>query len=344
MSSPRPSLEEAYTKLSRLLSDESMSAQQRSIVGSLLSTIDHLALAGSDLLDLKIADTALQEMSDAFDMFRPYRHVKKLTMFGSARTKAHDPIYELAVRLAERLADHDWMVITGAGPGIMEAGIEGAGADRSFGVNILLPFEQGANALIALDPKLVEMRYFFTRKLMMVKESDAYAVLPGGFGTLDEVFELLTLLQTGKAQPAPLVLVDTPASGYWEAWNTFLSDHAVASGYISAEDEALYRIVQSTDDAIEEITRFYANYDSLRMVGANMIVRCHVTPTPEQVEQLNDEFADILLAGRIETTGPTSAEQATQDRLELPRLTMQFDRMHYGRLRTMIDRLNSFVL
>ena len=167
-------------------------------------------------------------MAEAFRVFRPYRHIRKITMFGSARTKPEDPVYVLARNLAARLAAADWMVVTGAGPGIMAAGLEGAGREHAFGVNIRLPHEEDANPFIAQDPKLVEMRYFFTRKLMLIKESHAYAVLPGGFGTQDEAFELLTLLQTGKAEPAPVVMVETPGGTYWHAWLRFVEDEAVA--------------------------------------------------------------------------------------------------------------------
>ncbi len=195
-----------------------------------------MAREGTSVGDLKIANAALAEMAEAFRVFRPYRHIRKLTMFGSARTRPDDPVYILARNLAARLAAADWMVVTGAGPGIMAAGLEGAGRDHAFGVNIRLPHEGDANPFIAQDPKLVEMRYFFTRKLMLIKESHAYAILPGGFGTQDESFELLTLLQTGKAEPAPVVMVETPGGTYWHGWLRFLEEEAIAAGWISPED------------------------------------------------------------------------------------------------------------
>ena len=181
----------------------------------MIGSLGDMAREGTSVGDLKIANAALAEMAEAFRVFRPYRHIRKITMFGSARTKPDDPIYILARDLAAKLAAADWMVVTGAGPGIMAAGLEGAGRDHAFGVNIRLPHEGDANPFIAQDPKLVEMRYFFTRKLMLIKESHAYAVLPGGFGTQDESFELLTLLQTGKAEPAPVVMIETPGGTYW---------------------------------------------------------------------------------------------------------------------------------
>ena len=183
-----------------------------------------LAAEGTDRLDLKIVNAALKEMAEGFEVFAPYRHVRKVTMFGSARTLPTDPLYSQARDLAALLAGHGWSTVTGAGPGIMAAGLEGAGPDHAFGINIRLPFEQGANAFIAEDPKLVSMKYFFTRKLLLIKESDGYAVLPGGFGTLDEAFELLTLIQTGKAEPAPVVLLEIPGGGYWQAWERFVTD------------------------------------------------------------------------------------------------------------------------
>jgi uncharacterized protein (TIGR00730 family) len=313
---------------------------QRALLISLLKTVRDMAKPQTDVWDLKIADAALAEMVDAFEVFRPYRHVPKLTMFGSARTLPHDPIYTLAVELAAQVAEDGWMVITGAGPGIMEAGIEGAGPDRSFGVNILLPFEKGANSLIALDPKLIEMRYFFTRKLMMIKESDAYAVLPGGYGTLDEAFELLTLLQTGKAQPAPLVLVEVAGGTYWGGWERFVNEQALAGGYVSPEDDSLYRIVNSVDEAMEEIHGFYRNYHSIRMVGSTMIIRMKQLPSPAELKAINVEFADIVLTGTIRPTEPMGPERSSNDNLELERLSLRFNLMHFGRLRQLINRLN----
>jgi uncharacterized protein (TIGR00730 family) len=342
MSDGKGASDDLYAQLDRALSNDELGGFQRDLLVSLVRTVIDLANPATDLLDLKIADAALGEIVAAFEIFRPYRHIPKLTMFGSARTQEHDPIYALAVALAERIAADDWMVITGAGPGIMQAGIEGAGSERSFGVNILLPFEQGANPLIALDPKLVEMRYFFTRKLMMIKESHAYAVLPGGYGTLDEAFELLTLLQTGKAQPAPLVFVETPGGNYWDAWQSFLEREALGNGYVSPEDESLYKIVKTVDEAVDEIHGFYANYHSVRMVGRFMVIRMKRLPPPDALEQLNREFADIVVEGSIEPSEPLGPERSSDDHLELARLKLVFNRMHYGRLRQFIDALNQY--
>lgn len=319
---------------------EDLSSAQRDLVASLLATVGDLAHAETDLLDLKIADTALAEMVEAFELFRPYRQVPKLTMFGSARTRPDDPVYVLAKELAAHLASEGWMVVTGAGPGIMQAGAEGAGLAHSLGVNIKLPMEQGANPFIDKDSKLVEMRYFFTRKLILVKESAAYAALPGGFGTLDEVFELLTLLQTGKAQPAPLVLVETEGTTYWHGWRSFVETQAVAAGYISEEDRSLYRVVSTVAEAMEEIDFFYSNYHSSRFVGDRLVIRLATLPSDDQLTVLNAEFADIVLSGSIRPTEPLGPEVATNDVLHLPRLSLRFNRTHYGRLRQLIDALN----
>jgi len=317
-----------------------LTASQAALVRSLLTTVGALAQRGTHTLDLKIADAALREMAEAFSVFGPYRDVAKVTMFGSARTQPDDPVYVLARELAERLADDGWMVVTGAGPGIMQAGTEGAGRERSFGVNIKLPMEQGANPIIAADSKLVEMHYFFTRKLILVKESDAYVILPGGFGTLDEAFELLTLLQTGKAQPAPVVLVETPGEGYWHQWQEFIDQQAIASGYVSHEDADFYSVVSSVDQAMEVIEGFYRVYHSSRMVGDLLVLRLKVAPTAAELAELNLRFADIVLEGEIRPIAPMPPEVSSDDHLDLPRLGLRFNRLHFGRLRQLIDALN----
>jgi uncharacterized protein (TIGR00730 family) len=309
---------------------------------AILGTVVHMAEEGTDSLDLKLASAALAEMAEAFRVFRPYRHGMKVTFFGSARTLPDDPLYLQARRLAQRMAQAGWMVVTGAGPGIMAAATEGAGRQLSLGVNIRLPHE-AANPFIAQDPKLVEMRYFFTRKLMLIKESDAYAVLPGGFGTLDEAFELLTLLQTGKAQPAPLVLLDVPHGDYWSGWQNFVDTQVTSRGLVNAEDHALYRITTDVDQAAGELLGYYRNYHSCRWVGDLLVVRLRQAPTRAQLADLNQRFGDIVAGGAIRPTKPLSPERAGGDHLELARLALRFDRRHYGRLRQLIDALNSLV-
>jgi len=325
-----------------LVAESGLTRQQGSLVASMLETVLHLAGSDSDTLDLKIVDTALQEMAEAFEVFRPWRATRKATMFGSARTAPDDPVYVLARDLARELASQGWMIVTGAGPGIMAAGTEGAGRDRSFGVNIRLPHEQGANTFIAQDPKLVEMRYFFTRKLMMTKESNAYVVLPGGFGTLDECFELLTLLQTGKAEPAPVVLVETPGGGFWHGWLRFLEQEVVSRGYVWPVDLAFFKIATSVREAATEIQRYYRNYHSIRWVGDLLVLRLQRLPSEEALASLSDEFADIMTAGRLRATKPLPPERSANDHLELERVALRFDKLSYARLRALIDALNEY--
>jgi uncharacterized protein (TIGR00730 family) len=321
-----------------LFKDDALSAPQARELRAMIDSLGDLAREGTSVGDLKIANVALAEMAEAFRVFRPYRHVRKITMFGSARTRPDDPVYILARNLAARLAAADWMVVTGAGPGIMAAGLEGAGRDHAFGVNIRLPNEGDANPFIAQDPKLVEMRYFFTRKLMLIKESHAYAILPGGFGTQDESFELLTLLQTGKAEPAPVVMVETPGGTYWHGWRHFVDEEAVAAGWVSPEDRALYKITNTVEEASEEILGFYRNYHSCRWVGDLLVLRVQTLPSKAELADLNKRFADIVTRGSIRTAGPFPPER--NDHPELPRLALRFDRFHFSRLRLLIDAIN----
>jgi hypothetical protein len=325
------------------LLDSAGVTERRDLYRSIIGTVVHLAEERTDPLDLKLARAALAEMAEAFRVFRPFRKEQKVTFFGSARTLPDDPLYVQARRLAERMAHHGWMVVTGAGPGIMAAGMQGAGRERSLGVNIRLPHEQGANEFIAQDPKLVEMRYFFTRKLMLIKESDGYAVLPGGFGTLDEAFELLTLLQTGKAQPAPLVLLDVPGGTYWEGWRSFLEDEVISGGLVSPEDRSLYVITSDVDEAATELLGFYRNYHSCRWVGDLLVIRLRVAPSRAELTALTERFSDIVASGSIRPTKPLGPERSSSDHVELPRVALRFDRIHYGRLRQLIDALNVLV-
>jgi uncharacterized protein (TIGR00730 family) len=294
-------------------------------------------------LDLKIASAAVTEMREAFAMFAPYKEIPKVSIFGSARTKPDDPLYEQTRCVAANLADAGWMVVTGAGPGIMEAGMEGAGRERSIGVSIRLPFESGANSIIAGDEKHVAMKYFFTRKLMLVKESAAFVCLPGGFGTLDETFELLTLTQTGKGVPVPIVFLDTPGDPYWEQVHRFVEDQLVSRGLVSANDTALYKITDSADEAADEVRRFYANYHSIRSIGDDLVIRMRQAPTDEQLDALNVEFAHLVKSGSIRRTDPYSVERRQNDHVDLPRIVMEFNQRGYAELRGLIDRLNSYV-
>src|SRR5215510_7894737 len=246
--------------------------------------------------DLKLANAALKEMRYAFAVFEPYRSARKAAIFGSARTTRDDPLYDQTLRLARELSEADWMVITGAGPGIMEAGIEGAGAANSFGVSIRLPFEAATTQFLADDPKLVNFRYFFTRKVTFVKEAHAFVLLPGGFGTLDEAFELLTLVQTGKSVPAPIVLLDVPGGTYWQTWLEFMNREPRDRHYISPEDADLFCITDDVRVALAEVTGFYRNYHSLRFVEGHLVLRMQRVPSNDALASLNAEFADIVVS------------------------------------------------
>ena len=338
--------------------DEDLSLQELGAIGEILDTIptprdrrlveDLIKTAlgfvhdGTDTLNLKIAASALREMREAFEMFQPYTGADKVAIFGSARTKPEDPLYAQARDVAARLAAEGWMVITGAGPGIMQAGMEGAGREKSIGVSIRLPFEQGANPIIAGDSKYVSMKYFFTRKLMLIKEAKAFVCLPGGFGTLDETFELLTLTQTGKGVPVPIVLLDTPGDPYWEAAADFMRDQLVTRGLVRPEDLDLFLVTDSAEAAVREISGFYANYQSLRFVGDNLVIRLRREPTDAQIAELNAGFGHLCVSGSIERTGPLSVEVREHDVADLPRIMFRFAKHGFGDLRNMIDLLNSF--
>ena len=295
-----------------------------------------------DTLDLKIAAAALAEMREAFSVFAPYRDVPKVTVFGSARTATNDPLYAQATEIAKLLAARGWMVVTGAGPGIMQAAMEGAGRERSIGVSIRLPFEQGANPVIAGDEKYVSMKYFFTRKLILVKESRAFVCLPGGFGTLDETFELLTLTQTGKGLPVPIIFLDMEGDSFWESVDELVRNQLVTRNLVSAADTHLYYVTDSCADACREIERFYANYDSIRYVGNQAVIRLQKAPTDDQLAVLSEQFAHLIASGRVERTDPLAVELRQADRVELPRIRFQFAKHKYGDLRAMIDVLNTF--
>jgi uncharacterized protein (TIGR00730 family) len=260
-------------------------------------------------------------------------------VFGSARTPSDDSNYQLAKVLARRMAEAGWMVVTGAGPGIMSAANEGAGQESSFGVNIVLPFEAKPNPFIASDPKLINFKYFFTRKLMFMKEAEAFVLFPGGFGTLDELFELLTLSQTGKSDLHPIVMIEAGSGGYWTDVDRTLKEALLTRGYIDRDDVGLYHITESIDDAVAHIQHFYRIYHSQRYVDGKLILRLNTDIPNEKIAQLNQEFGDILRAP-IERTTASSGEKQDADVPQLPRLRLDFDRSHFGRLRRLIDRLN----
>jgi uncharacterized protein (TIGR00730 family) len=315
-------------------------AEHPDLVFELVVSALRLAQDRASRGDLKIANSALKEMRYAFHVFEPYRGQRKVAIFGSARTMPDDPLYEQARAFAEAMAARDWMVITGAGPGIMSAGIEGAGTENSFGVNIRLPFEASTSQFIADDPKLINFRYFFTRKLAFMKESHGFVLLPGGFGTMDEAFELLTLVQTGKSHPAPIVLLEVPGGTYWAGWRDFVEKELAGRGLISPDDLGLVRVTDDVNDAVDEIEGFYSNYHSLRFVDRALVLRLRRLLSEAELERINEEFADIITQGRIEVAQPSAAEVADHDHVELARLRFRFDRTHWARLRRLIDALN----
>ncbi|MCU1396259.1 MAG: hypothetical protein JWM34_4687 [Ilumatobacteraceae bacterium] len=317
-------------------------AADRRLAADLLTASAGMIADHPATLDLKIAASAVMEMRDAYDVFAPYHDRRKVTIFGSARTTVADPLYAQARDVAAHLADHDWMVVTGAGPGIMQAAMEGAGRDHSIGVAIRLPFEQGANPVIAGDAKYVSMKYFFTRKLMLVKESSAFICLPGGFGTLDETFELLTLTQTGKGVPVPIVFLDTPGDPYWERVAELVDEQLVARGLVAAADTKLYSVTDTCEAAVAEISRFYSNYDSLRYVGDQLVIRMQRAPDDTQLAELNATFGHLCTSGSIERTSPLPLEVKENDRVGFARIAFVFSKHGYGDLRLLIDTLNTY--
>ncbi|MGK2949857.1 MAG: TIGR00730 family Rossman fold protein [Acidimicrobiales bacterium] len=320
---------------------ESGATANRDVLRDILRTAAGLAGDDADRLDLKITAAALKEMRAAFAMFAPLKATPKVTIFGSARTHPDDPLYDQARSLARHLAEAGWFVVTGAGPGIMAAGAEGAGRDMAIGISIRLPFEEAPSEILADGDRVVAMKYFFTRKLMLIKESSAFVCLPGGFGTQDETFELFTLLQTGKATPTPVVLLDVPGGTYWKRWVEYVEDELVAGGLVSPEDHELYLVTDDVDAAVAEVQRFWHSYHSIRWVGDRLVVRLKQAPTPAEVAQLDERFRDLLVDGHIEASDPLPPEVSDRDHLDLPRLVMRYDPRRAGRLRALIDAVNA---
>jgi uncharacterized protein (TIGR00730 family) len=307
----------------------------------MLETCLKLLRDGARLGDVKLLNAALRELRYAFKVFAPYRNVRKVSIFGSARTKQDAPQSRAALEFARRITEAGFMVITGAGGGIMHACQEGAGKERSFGVNIRLPFEQGANEVISNDPKLLTFRYFFTRKLMFIKEAEAAALFPGGFGTHDEAYECLTLVQTGKTHPLPIVFIDAPRGTYWKTWKRYVEDHLLRQRLISPEDMSLFKVTSSVDEAVAEITGFYRVYHSSRNVGRYLALRLNRPVSDELVAALQREFRDIVVSGELVQRAALDDEDDEPEIAALPRLVFHFDRTHFGRLRQLIDRLNA---
>ncbi len=291
--------------------------------------------------DLKLFNRSLKELRYAARVFAPYRKAKKIVVFGSARTKPTEPEFAAAEDFARKMRDElGFMTITGGGEGIMGAAQRGAGREQSFGLNIRLPFEQHANETIEGDPKLINFNYFFTRKLNFAKESDAIALFPGGFGTMDEGFEILTLMQTGKGRIIPMVMVDRPGGGYWKTWFSFLGEYLLKLGLVSKDDFHLFKITDSVDEAVAEIRQFYRNYVSSRWVGNRLVMRLQKRLASSAVAKLNAEFADMFDASKIEQGSPLPEEQNEPEIAHLPRLVFTPHRKNFGRMRRLIDAIN----
>jgi uncharacterized protein (TIGR00730 family) len=331
--------EAANRLITELLDTAGVPVDRRGYLQQLLTTVMKLHEDGASIGDLKITNTALKELRYAYKVFAPYRDVRKVTVFGSARTPRTEAAAVAACLFGRRMVDEGWMVVTGAGAGIMGAAQEGAGAERSFGLNIRLPFEQEANPWIASDPKLITFKYFFTRKLFLVKEASALALFTGGFGTMDEAFEALTLLQTGKSSLIPIVLVEAGPKPYWRIWDRWTQGTLVERGLIDPSDGALYRIVDTVDDAVAEILRFYRVYHSSRIVGDNLVYRLRHALTTEQIADIQRDFEDIL-KGRVDQS-PGPVPQELDEYPDLPRLILPFNRTSYSRLRQLIDFINT---
>ncbi len=321
------------------LLEEYAPSSQHDLLSQMMVTICRLANDGADRGEIKILNTALKELRYAFKIFKPYGDIPKVTIFGSSRTAEDHPEYLQAQQFAERIEKEGWMVITGAGDGIMRAGHHGAKRESSFGVAISLPFEQATNDIIADDPKCINFKYFFTRKLLFVKEAQAVVLFPGGLGTQDENFETLTLIQTGKAELVPVVLCDAPGGSYWTSWREYVEQQLLAKGMIGEEDMNLFKITDDIEVAIQEILGFYRRYHSSRWVQDDLVIRMKSALPADVVSELNDSFTDILESGRFGTLpGPMEGER--DEFPDLQRLVFKFDHRSIGRLRKLIDRIN----
>ncbi len=310
-----------------------------SLVTQMIQTALKLMIEGHDTGQLKLITNALKEIRYAYNIFNQYPKKRRISIFGSARTPEDHPDYLTAKSLSSSMAAHEWMCITGAANGIMKAGLEGPKAESSFGLSIRLPFEAPTNSLIHGDPKLITFRYFFTRKLMFVSHSDAVAAFPGGFGTLDELFEVLTLMQTGKASIIPVVLLEGKGGVYWKNWEEYIREHLLSNNWVSPEDRNFYHVAQSVEDAVQHIQKFYHRYHSSRYVKEELVIRLTKELTSDEVSQLNNKYSKLIASGSMRLSGPLDEED---DHLNLPRLVFCHTRRDYGLLRGLIDDINAF--
>ncbi len=330
-------LDDRLVSLARELSG----GEESCLLSEMLITAVRISRGAITIGDFKTMNRTLKEMRVANEVFYPYRNCRKISIFGSARTNPEEAEYKAAVEFARKMRDAGFMTITGAGPGIMAAGNEGAGREDSFGLNITLPFESAPNAFIAGDEKLVDFNFFFTRKLSFVKESDAVAAFPGGFGTMDEIFETLTLIQTGKTRIYPLVLVDAKGGTYWKFWKQFVEEHLSRLNLISESDFSLFKVTDDVDEAVEEVTRFYSNFHSYRYVGDKLVIRMQRELDEDEVKHLNKKFKGILKSGKFKQGAALEAEEDEPELNALPRLIFRHRRRNFGRLRELIDTINA---
>jgi len=315
------------------------STKNNDIYYEIMTTVMKLIQDNTDRADLKMLNSTFKELRYSMKIFHEYRDIPKVSVFGSARTKPEDPGYKLAKLFSYAIAQKGWMVINGAGPGIMQAATEGAGRDKAFGINIRLPFEQKANELIDGDKKLINFKYFFTRKLFFLREAHAIVLLPGGFGTLDEGYESLTLVQTGKTNPIPIVLLEGEGSDFWSEWVEFFHKHMIPRKLISKQDVNLFLKTSKVQEAVDEIINFYSNYHSIRYVRDLLVIRLNKV-TDKMIERANNEFTDLLIDGEFESCKPMPEEANEPELANLPRIKCRFKRSNFSRLRVFINMLN----
>jgi len=323
------------------LAKASLSGNNVALIEEMLTTVVKLGMENDDRGDLKLINTALKELRYTSKIFTPYRNKRKVVIFGSARARKDSDEYRMTVKLSELIVKNGFKVITGGGPGIMEAGNKGAGREESFSLNIKLPFEQQYNPYTADDKKAVSFKYFFNRKLFFLKESDATVIFPGGFGTLDECFETITLVQTGKSKPRPIILIDSTHSQYWNHWIDFVTRELFGRGFISRSELSLLIRVNSVEKAVDEILQFYRVYHSIRYVGDKTVIRLNLPLSSENIKTLNKKYSGILRSGKIETTDALPVEYKSEAFLDLPRLVMDFDRHDFGKFHEMLRFLNT---
>lgn len=325
------------------LAGRSVSPETRELLREILTTAVKLGEESGDRGDLKLVNNALKELRYSFKIFTPFRETKKVIIFGSARSRESSPEYKMAEELSGKMTRKGYMIVTGGGPGVMEAGNRGAVRGKDFALNIRLPFEQKPNPYIDEKQRLISFKYFFTRKLIFIKETDATTLFPGGFGTNDEGFEALTLIQTGKSKPRPIIMMEPPGSTYWADWDRFVKKQLVGKGYINKDDLDLYCILKTVDEAVKYIEDFYRIYHSIRYVQGLTVIRLNKTISPKKLRLLNREFKDILSEGEIKLSPPTDEEIDKNEFLDLPRLVMNFNLRNYGRLCKMIRAINGDV-